>query len=151
MRLSLNLSMACTSTIKGFMCKLTTIKSFLSLMKLKKSLWESTALPSKSISNIFWMLYSGVNSLTKLFLAKSLLIRCIYWKLSKLSSLLFEMSIVVMFFNRLDASSGIFFIKLDDKFRISMLRGKSHSSWILLLHKLILFRKFRLASSLTYS
>jgi hypothetical protein len=40
---------------------------------------------------------------------------------------------------------------LDDKFRISMLRGKSHNSWILLLHKLILLRKLRLASSLTYS
>lgn len=70
---------------------------------------------------------------------------------SSVSSLLFEISIVVMFFNRLQASSGIFLIKLYDRFNISILLGRIHKSWILLLHKLILFRKFKLLSSLTYS
>ena len=97
------------------------------------------------------MLWRGVSSLTKLFFASSLLILCMNCMFSRVSSLLFDMSIVVMFFNRRQASSGIFLIKLYDRFKISRLFGRIHKSWILLLHRLSLLRKCRPLSSWTDS
>ena len=140
-----------TSTIIGLRARLTTIKSFLALMNSKKSIWESTAFPSKSSSYILSIDFIVAIYLTKLFFATNLLIRCMCSKFWKLSNLLFEISSVVTFLSPFATLSGTTLIKLWLMFNISILLGNFHKFWILLKLKLRFFRKLRELSSFTSS